>query len=167
VVANRHFEWVQSTYIAETRPEFAGQYERLQEQLKALNGTDAGYFKNRGALALINGDKALAADNFETAVNMMNKLRTGIFDPRRRGTVIEEDRGQAYEGLALQRLALNQDDQAFAAFEMTRARGFGELTHILARPDVTPPDREWLSKLLLLDAQQREIEAKMLQNVLL
>jgi CHAT domain-containing protein len=166
VVANRHFEWVQSTYIAETRPEFAGQYERLQEQLKALNGTDAGYFKNRGALALINGDKALAADNFETAVNMMNKLRTGIFDPRRRGTVIEEDRGQAYEGLALQRLALNQDDQAFAAFEMTRARGFGELTHILARPDVTPPDREWLSKLLLLDAQQREIEAKMLQNVL-
>ena len=107
----------------------------------------------RGVVDDIRGnDPARAADRFRTAALVLEQERGSFFDPRRRGTMIE-NRGEVIRDLALRLLSLRQTDAAFAAFESVRVRGLGELTGALSRPDVTLADRAWLSRLLVLEAR--------------
>ncbi|HTI80331.1 MAG TPA: CHAT domain-containing protein [Acetobacteraceae bacterium] len=98
-----------------------------------------------------------AGQNFAAAAQLLIEERRGFFDPRRRGTVIE-NRGEIVLSLALRLLSLGRPSDAFAAFESIRARGLGELASALARPDVTADDRAWLAALLVLEARTGAIE---------
>jgi hypothetical protein len=98
-----------------------------------------------------------SARYFAAAAELLGAERSGLFDLRRRGTVIE-NRGEIVRDLALRLLALGREAEAFAAFESVRARGLGELASILARPDVTAADRAWLADLLVLEARAGAIE---------
>ncbi len=99
------------------------------------------------------------------AGNLLSTERSTFFDPRRRGTA-SEDREDIVPELALRLLGYGRDAEAFAAFESVRARGLGELSQILARPDVTDSDRVWLATLLRLDAQASEIEAGIVRHMI-
>ncbi len=100
-----------------------------------------------------------AAQYFAAAAELLGAERGGFFDPRRRGTVIE-NRGEIVRDLALRLLALKREADAFAAFESVRARGLGELANVLARSDVTADDRAWLADLLVLEARAGAIEQR-------
>ncbi len=108
-----------------------------------------------------------AGQNFAAAAQLLIEERRGFFDPRRRGTVIE-NRGEIVLSLALRLLSLGRPADAFAAFESIRARGLGELAAALARPDVTADDRAWLAALLVLEARtgvvERSIVAEMVAS---
>ena len=112
----------------------------------------------RGAGANAGGEK------FAAAAQLLIEERSGFFDPRRRGTVIE-NRGEIVLSLALRLLSLQRQADAFAAFESVRARGLGELAGALARPDVTADDRAWLAGLLALEARAGAIERSIVAEI--
>ena len=105
-----------------------------------------------------------AGQNFAAAAKLLGNERSGFFDPRRRGTVIE-NRGEIVLSLALRLLSLRRQSDAFAAFESVRARGLGELASALARPDVTAGDRAWLAELLVLEARAGAIERSIVAEI--
>lgn len=119
----------------------------------------------RGLMADIRGEQpAKAAEFYAAAAATLGTERRGYFDPRRRGTVIE-NRGEMVESLALRLLSLGREADAFAAFESVRARGLSELASVLALPDVTPDERTWLADLLLLDARAGAIEQQIVADL--
>jgi len=105
-----------------------------------------------------------AAEYYAAAAAMLGTERRGYFDPRRRGTVIE-NRGETVESLALRLLSLGRESDAFAAFESVRARGLSELASVLALPDVTASERAWLADLLVLDARAGAIEQQIVTDL--
>ncbi|TMJ42295.1 MAG: CHAT domain-containing protein, partial [Alphaproteobacteria bacterium] len=105
-----------------------------------------------------------AAQYYAAAAELLGAERRGFFDPRRRGTVIE-NRGEIVRDLALRLLALGREADAFVAFESVRARGLGELASVLARPDVTADDRAWLAELLVLEARAGAIEQRIVAEM--
>jgi len=112
----------------------------------------------QGLNADIRGDQPeKAAEFYAAAAAILGKERRGYFDPRRRGTVIE-NRGEMIESLALRLLSLGREADAFAAFESVRTRGLSELASVLALPDVTSSERAWLADLLVLDARASALE---------
>lgn len=119
----------------------------------------------RGLAADIRGGKPEAtAGFFAEAAGQLAAERGAFFDPRRRGTVIE-NRGEIVRDLGLQLLALGREAEAFAAFESVRARGLGEIAAALARPDVSAADRAWLASLLKLEARASAIETGIVGRV--
>lgn len=119
----------------------------------------------RGLMADIRGEQpAKAAEFYATAANILGVERRGYFDPRRRGTVIE-NRGEMIESLALRLLSLGREADAFAAFESVRARGLSELASVLGLPDVTTSERAWLADLLVLDARASAIEQQLVADL--
>ena len=111
-----------------------------------------------------NAPPETAARYYAEAAAMLETERSGFFDPRRRGTVIE-DNADIIRDLAIRLLALKHDADAFAALETVRARGLGELALAMARPDVTADDRRWLADLLLIEAQESAIERKIVAGI--
>jgi hypothetical protein len=105
-----------------------------------------------------------AAKFFAAAAELLGAERSGFFDPRRRGTVIE-NRGEIVRDLALRLLSLRREADAFAAFESVRARGLGELANALSRPDVSADDRIWLADLLVLEARTGAIERRIVADM--
>ena len=95
---------------------------------------------------------------------MLEAERSGFFDPRRRGTVIEKQSNIVVD-LAIRLLALGRERDAFAAFESVRARGLSELALAMARPDVSADDRQWLADLLAIEAQESAIERKIVAEI--
>ena len=119
----------------------------------------------RGLAADIRGGKPeAAADFFAEAAGQLAAERGAFFDPRRRGTMIE-NRGEIVRDLGLRLLALGRKAEAFAAFESVRARGLGEIAAALARPDVSAADRAWLASLLKLEARASAIETGIVGRV--
>ena len=111
------------------------------------------------------GDATRAVNLFTRASEQLMTERASFFDPRRRGTVVERQGGLLAK-LALTLLAQKQDDAAFTAFELGRARGLGELTEILARSDVALGDRAWLAQQVKLDAEASAAEQKIVESVM-
>ena len=103
------------------------------------------------------GQPAKSVEFYAAAANILGNERGGYFDPRRRGTTIE-NRGEVIENLALRLLSLGREADAFAAYESIRARGLSELASVLALPDVATSERTWLAELLVLDARASAIE---------
>jgi hypothetical protein len=107
----------------------------LVEQVLAETGKhrEPADSSNSRALCLRALAKDARGDNPESVALLMQEAarllaaeRSALFDPRRRGTVIES-RGEIILDLALRLLALGKQRDAFAAFESIRARGLGEL----------------------------------------
>jgi CHAT domain-containing protein len=94
---------------------------------------------------------------FTAAARQLAAERRGFFDPRHRGTMIE-DRAEFLPELALRLLALGREAEAFDAFEAVRARGLSELAAALGRSNITSADRSWLADLLRLEAEASDIE---------
>jgi len=167
VLVTQRFDWEAPSSIAQFRPDWVELMEKAEAaRVATIGGPDAESFRTRGSIAEIRGQKVEAAKLFARAAAMMDEVRAGFFDPRRRGTVIETDRGQTVESLGLRQLALKQEDEAFATFESSRARGLGELRQSLARDVVTISDRNWLATLLLLEARASKIEEEVVRGVL-
>jgi len=106
----------------------------------------------QGLGAETRGNSAAALERFRAAATALAEQRSGYFDVRRRGTVIERHIG-AFRNLALILLDNAELEPAFATFETIRSRGLGELAAAIARPDVTLADREWLRQVTLVEAQ--------------
>jgi len=157
VLVSRQFESGAST-LADV-PALAGLLDQVLAEADAQGGRPgarSAYMHGLAADAHRAGPEK-AAEFFAAAAGFLGAERRGFFDPRRRGTVIE-DRGEIVRDLALRLLALHRENDAFAAFESVRTRGLSELASVLARPDVTPADRAWLAGLLVLEARTSAIE---------
>jgi len=119
----------------------------------------------QGLKADIRGEQPeKAAEFYAAAATILGAERRGYFDPRRRGTVIE-NRGEMIESLALRLLSLGREADAFAAFESVRTRGLSELASVLALPDVTSRERAWLADLLVLDARASAMEQQIVADL--
>jgi tetratricopeptide (TPR) repeat protein len=157
VLVNRNFAGGQVLAADERR--LGDMMEQLVMRSEAVSG-------RRGAreLALLDTAAGLRQGSMrsgpallEQAAQLLLTERGSFFDPRRRGTSIESS-PEILRELGLRLLSLGREAEAFAAFEAGRARGLGELAQVLARPDITAADREWLAALLTLDARASEIE---------
>jgi hypothetical protein len=165
VLVSREFESGAST-LTDT-PQLADLVESVVAKADAQNAhPDARSLYLRGLAkdVRIAGPEA-SAQYFAAAAELLSAERSGFFDLRRRGTVIE-NRGEIVRDLALRLLALRREADAFAAFESVRARGLGELASVLARPDVTADDRAWLAGLLVLEARAGAIEHRIVANMI-
>jgi hypothetical protein len=164
VLVSREFEAGASTLS--DMPALANLAESVVAEADAQRGgPDARSMYLRGLTKDIRraGPEA-AAQYYAAAAELLGVERRGFFDPRRRGTVIE-NRGEIVRDLALRLLALGRPADAFTAFESVRARGLGELANVLARPDVTTDDRAWLADLLVLEARAGAIEQRVVAEM--
>lgn len=150
VLVNRHFD-----------PEPSGARELLPPELieqaitdllkRGGSPADARVLQMAGDALYLRGDRQGAARFYAASVDRLDEERGGFFDLRRRGTVVES-RVLFYRRLALQLLALDREEEAFAAFEKARARGLAELASLVDQPEVDDRHRAWLSALLVIEA---------------
>src|SRR5262245_726128 len=149
------------------QPLLAALAEQVVSEADARTGkTDARSNYLRGIVADIrSGNQASGTAFFVEAARQLSAERGAFFDPRRRGTVIE-NRGEILQTLALRLLALGQDADAFATFESVRARGLGEVAGILSQPDLTTADRRWFATLVGLEAQASKLETQIVRHVI-
>lgn len=111
------------------------------------------------------GNTEHSTELFTRAAELLKRERASFFDPRRRGTVLE-GQGGLLANFALHLLALKQDAAGFDTFELSRARGLGELAEVLARKDVSIDDRAWLAQQVRLDAEAGAAELRIVENVI-
>ena len=165
VLVNRDFSAGASGLI--DQPLLATLAEQIVSEADARTGkTDARSNYLRGLIADIrSGNQAAGTAFFVEAAQQLSAERGAFFDPRRRGTVIE-NRGEILETLALRLLALGKDADAFATFESVRARGLGEVAGVLSRPDITVDDRRWFATLVGLEAQASKLETHIVRHVI-
>ena len=90
-----------------------------------------------GAREDIRGDQATALRRYERAAALLARERASFFDPRGRGTVVE-NRPELVRDLGLRLLSLGRRAAAFDTFESMRASGLGSLRAALraSAPDV-------------------------------
>ncbi len=133
VVANRSFQ-TGASMLTDT-PALASLIESVVGEADAKTGRKDARSEYLLGLAkdVRNAPPEAAAQFYAEAAGMLAAERSGFFDPRRRGTVIE-NRGEIIRDLAIRLLALGREADAFAAFESVRARGLGELARVMARP---------------------------------
>jgi hypothetical protein len=163
VLVSREFEAGASTLS--DMPALANLAESVVAEADAQRGSpDARSMYLRGLTKDIRQAAPEAAHYYAAAAELLGAERRGFFDPRQRGTVIE-NRGEIVRDLALRLLALGRQADAFAAFESVRARGLGELASVLTRPDVTTGDRAWLADLLVLEARAGAIEQRVVAEM--
>jgi CHAT domain-containing protein len=148
-------------------PLLADLAEQLVGEADARTGkTDARSNFMRGLVADIRGgNQASNAAFFVEAAQQLSAERGSFFDPRRRGTVIE-NRGEILQTLALRLLALGRDADAFAAFESTRARGLGEVAQAFSQTGISAADRIWFATLVGLEAQASKLETHIVRHVI-
>jgi CHAT domain-containing protein len=138
----------------------------ISYRVQSLGGEDASTIALRSDLeGMQAGNTDRIAGLMEHASKLLMAERASFFDPRRRGTVIERQAG-LFAKLALSLLALRRDEEAFNVFELARARGLGELTELLGRPDVTAEERVWLAQQVKLDAQSSATEQSIVASVI-
>ncbi len=106
-----------------------------------------------GVRADIEGEPKTALAYFERAVNLLQDERANLFDPRSRGTVIE-NRPEIVRDLALRLLAFKKMDEAFLAFESIRARGLGELASAYAENQFKEEERRSLAEVVQAESQE-------------
>jgi CHAT domain-containing protein len=159
VLANQNFQ-------AGATPALASLIESVVKEAEAktrIRNVQSGYLiglvKDLG-----NVRPEAAAQYYADAARMLAAERSGFFDPRRRGTVIE-NRSEIIRDLAIRLLALGREAYAFAAFESVSARGLVEFALAMARPDVSADDRRWLAELLVIEAQASAIEHKIVAEI--
>jgi CHAT domain-containing protein len=151
---------------AENPALIAATEQTLAEADKAPGGTDnASSLYLRGVLVEMSGsDTAQATELYTRAAALLSAQRAGLFDPTRRGTVIESNT-ETFRDLAWRLLARHRDAEAFGVLEAIRARGLSEMRQALEQPDVTDGDRAWLAQLLRLEALSSAAETMVSEHV--
>lgn len=105
-----------------------------------------------GIKADLDGDPTGALSHFKRAAELLYEERSGLFDPRRRGTVVE-NRPELIRDLALRFLAFGRLNDAFIAFESIRSRGLSELAATYQQGEFSDAERRWLADLVQTDSQ--------------
>lgn len=105
-----------------------------------------------GIKADLDGDPKGALAHFQRAADLLHEERSSLFDPRRRGTVVE-NRPELVRDLALRFLAFGRLNEAFLAFESIRSRGLSELAATYQQSEMTDAERKWLADLVQIDSQ--------------
>ncbi len=149
------------------QPMLASLAEQVVSEADARTGkADARSNYIHGLVADIrSGNQTAGTAFFVEAAQQLSAERGAFFDPRRRGTVIE-NRSEILQTLALRLLALGQQPAGFATFESVRARGLGEIAGVLSQPDVSAADRLWFANLVRLEAQASKLETRIVQHVI-
>jgi CHAT domain-containing protein len=140
-------------------------FRQIGEALRDGDKDDPDKLHMHGLLLELQNKPEQAAELYARAAHILAVQRASFFDPRRRGTVIE-DYGEVFPDLALRLVALNRDADAFAALEDAHARGLNEVEQVLAEKDVTAGDRMWLAELLRLEAETSAAEASIVEQVI-
>jgi CHAT domain-containing protein len=165
VLVNRDF--AAGASVLTDQPLLAALAEQVVSEADARTGKmDARSNYLRGLIADIrSGNQASGTAFFVEAARQLSAERGAFFDPRRRGTVIE-NRGEILQTMALRLLALGQEADAFATFESIRARGLGEVAGVLSQPDITTADRSWFAALVGLEARAGKLETQIVRHVI-
>ena len=137
----------------------------LIDQAVADEARDPRSLYLRGIAANMRNDSAAALKLFRQAAEGLATERKGLFDARRRGTVIE-NRAEIMRDLGLSLLAAGDQKDAFDTFEAFRSRGLSELAAALAQPQLSDADRAWLSALIGLEAQASARQVRIRERVL-
>ena len=128
-----------------------------QQDAYGLTRRDARSLFLAGLAMDVSGDHERASQLYLAAVRGLEEERGSLFDPRRRGTVIE-NRAEFYSKAALRLLDLGRPEPAFEILERMRARGLAELTTFGERDDIGSAELSFLSELLLLEAKASRSE---------
>ena len=144
VLVNRNFE--AGAWNLNDAPALAALIESVVAEADARGGQrDArSEFLIGQTKDILGADPEVAARYYAQDAGMLAAERSGFFDLRRRGTVIE-NRSDIVRDLAIRLLSPGREADAFAAFESVRSRGPSDLSRAMARPDVTADDRQWLA----------------------
>jgi len=126
--------------------------ELIDEVASESQASDPRSIYLRGLKADMDGQPEKALKCFHRAVELLHTERSSFFDPRRRGTVVE-NRPELIRDLALRFLAFGQLEDAFAAFESVRSYGLSELTSAYEQAGFTEAERKWLANLVQLESQ--------------
>ncbi len=119
----------------------------------------------RGLKADLDGDPQKALRYFQKAATLLLAERASLFDPRRRGTVVE-NRPELVRDLALRLLAFRQWDSAFTAFESLRSHGLGLLATAYRTLDLGDAERLWLSGVIQSDSEASAILNRVAERVI-
>jgi len=115
--------------------------------------------------AELQGDSARALAFERQAANLLLRDRSGYFDPLRRGAMVERN-ASLPRNLALRLLQRGARADAFDLLESFRGRGIGEMTAVLAQPDLASADRAWLAALTRLEAELSAAQNRLIERSL-
>lgn len=110
----------------------------------------------RGLKADLDGKQEKALAYFRQAAELLQAERSSLFDPRRRGAVVE-NRLELVRDLALRFLAFGQFDDAFKTFESIRSYGLGQLAAAYEKGGFTDLERISLANLIQLESKSSAI----------
>ena len=119
----------------------------------------------RASAADLQGDPAGALALERQAASLLLRDRSDYFDPLRRGAAVETN-ASVPRNLALRLLQRGARGEAFDLLESFRGRGVGELTAVLAKPDLASGDRTWLARLTRLEAELSAAQNKLIERSL-
>ncbi|TEU00601.1 MAG: CHAT domain-containing protein [Anaerolineales bacterium] len=119
----------------------------------------------RGLKADLDGQPEKALECFQRAAELLRAERSSLFDPRRRGTVIE-NRPELVRDLALRFLAFRQLDDAFMAFESIRSHGLSGLASAHEQFGFKNAERKWLANLVQLESQASATQRVLVETVI-
>jgi CHAT domain-containing protein len=105
----------------------------------------------RGIKADLDGNPKQALEYYKKAANLLGIERTSLFDPRQRGTAVE-NRPEIVRDLGLRLLKFQQFDEAFVTFESLRSHGLEWLATAFDKNNFTDAERKWIADLVHLDS---------------
>jgi CHAT domain-containing protein len=105
----------------------------------------------RGIKADLDGNPKQALEYYKKAANLLGIERTSLFDPRQRGTAVE-NRPEIIRDLGLRLLKFQQFDEAFVTFESLRSHGLEWLATAFDKNNFTDAERKWIADLVQLDS---------------
>ena len=118
-----------------------------------------------GLKADVAGDQAQALEHFRRANQLLQQERARFFDPRGRGTIVE-NRPELVRDLGLRFLALGDLESAFEAFESIRSRGLTALATIFEHSNLIESERKWLADLVQLQSMQSALTNRLVETAI-
>ncbi|KPA19290.1 conserved hypothetical protein, secreted [Candidatus Magnetomorum sp. HK-1] len=139
--------------------------ELIDAVVPESKATDPRNIYLRGLKADSEGKPEEALTYFKRAAKLLLEERLSLFDPMRRGTVIE-NRPELIRDLAIRFLALRQFDDAFMTFESIRAHGLGAFSVLYDQISFTNDARNQIAKLIQLESQASAIQTKIVEDAI-
>jgi len=119
----------------------------------------------RGLKADLDGQPEQALAYFQQAARLLREERSSLFEPRRRGTVVE-NRIEIVRDLGLRLLSFNQLEDAFTAFESVRSFGLSNLAAALEDIQISDAERQSLADLVQLESQASAIQNLLVESTI-
>ncbi len=119
----------------------------------------------QGLKADLDGQPEHALAHFQKAARLLREERSSLFEPRRRGTVVE-NRIEIVRDLGLRLLSFNQVDDAFTVFESVRSYGLGNLAAAFEHIRLTDDERQSIAELVQLESQASAIQNLLVETTI-